>query len=291
MSGPPLLRPPIICVSGPSGAGKTRLLLRLIAALTARGLRVAAVKHTRHAHPLDVPGKDTDLFRRAGASAAAIAGPRATAFFGPPVEGPGALVRWLPAVDVILAEGFRSAPLPRIEVHRRSVSRRFLCARDPHVFVVVGDGPPPRPLPVLGPDEVEPLVELLCRRAGIGARRPGLHGRRPMRSLPAGRSKRTLRQAQDGRFSPGRSKMPKTTSRRKGARSTKRSRSEAGRKGGRATLRARGPEFFSEIGRKGGRSRSRKAGAATARRRTAARTPSKPRTRAGSRRASRNRGR
>lgn len=184
MSGPPLLRPPIICVSGPSGAGKTRLLLRLIAALTARGLRVAAVKHTRHAHPLDVPGKDTDLFRRAGASAAAIAGPRATAFFGPPVEGPGALVRWLPAVDVILAEGFRSAPLPRIEVHRRSVSRHFLCARDPHVFVVVGDGPPPRPLPVLGPDEVEPLVELLCRRAGIGARRPRL-ARAPAHAQPS----------------------------------------------------------------------------------------------------------
>jgi molybdopterin-guanine dinucleotide biosynthesis protein MobB len=187
--------PPIVCISGPSGVGKTRLLLRLIAVLTARGLRVAAVKHTRHAHPLDVPGKDTDRFRRAGAAAAAIAGPRGTASFGPPVDGPEALVRVLPPVDVVLAEGFRAAPLPRIEVHRRSIARGFLCARDPHVFLVVGDEPPPRSLPLARPSEVDRVADLLSLRLAIRAR-PGLPRRRPMRRLPAGRSKRTLRRAQ-----------------------------------------------------------------------------------------------
>lgn len=59
--------------------------------------------------------------------------------------------------------------------------------------------------------------------------------------------------------------MAKTSGRRKGGRTTTRSRSDAGRKGGRATLRARGPEFFSEIGRKGGKSRSRNARAAARR--------------------------
>jgi molybdopterin-guanine dinucleotide biosynthesis protein MobB len=252
------------------------------------------VKHTRHAHALDVPGKDTQRFRRAGAAAAAITGPTGTAFFGPPLQDPHALIRALPPVDVVLAEGFRSSPLPRIEVHRRSISKRFLCARDPHVFLVVGDGPPPRSVPVVAPDEVERIADLLCLRLGL-ATRPGLPRRRPMRRLPAGRSKRTLRQAQGrplrraegrpsrqvqgGGLALGRSKMPKTTSRRTGGRSTKRSRSDAGRKGGRATLRARGPEFFSEIGRKGGKSRSRKAAAARGRatRRSAS---SKPRARA-----------
>lgn len=278
--------PPIVCISGPSGVGKTRLLLRLIPALTARGLRVAAVKHTRHAHPLDIPGKDTDRFRRAGAEAAAISGPRGTAWFGPPVEGPEALLRVLPRVDVVLAEGFREAPLPRIEVHRRSIDRRFLCARDPHVFLVVGDEAPPRSLPLARPGEVERVADLLCLRLALQAR-PGLPRRRRMRRLLGGRSKRTLRRAQsrpwrqdrDGAAVPGRSKMPKTTSRRTGGRSTKRSRSDAGRKGGRATLRARGPEFFSEIGRKGGKSRSRKAAAAGRGRATRRGSSSKSRSR------------
>jgi molybdopterin-guanine dinucleotide biosynthesis adapter protein len=267
--------PRIVSVSGPSGVGKTRLLLRLIPVLVARGLRVAAIKHTRHPHPLDVPGKDTERYRRAGAAAAAIAGPAGTAWFGPPVHDPLALVRVLPPVDLVLAEGFRSAPLPRIEVRRRSVSLRFLCGRDPRVFLLVGDGPPPRPLPVVSPDEVERVADLLCARVGLDAH-PRLPRHPRMRSVPAGRSKRTLHRVQgslprrvgEGRprrarsFASGRSKMPKTTSRRTG-RSTKRSRSDAGRKGGRATLRARGPEFFSEIGRKGGKSRSRNAAAAS----------------------------
>jgi molybdopterin-guanine dinucleotide biosynthesis protein B len=157
----------VICVSGPSGVGKTRLLERLIPALVGRGLRVAALKHTRHAHPFDVPGKDTDRLRRAGAAAVAIAGPGGVAFFGPPAGGLEDLVRMLPPVDLVLAEGYRSAPLPRVEVHRRSISRRFLCARDLRVLVVVGDEPPPRALPTVGPDEVERLADLLCLHLGL----------------------------------------------------------------------------------------------------------------------------
>ena len=60
---------------GPSGVGKTRLLVRLIPALARRRVRVAVLKHTRHAHPFDRPGKDTEVLRRAGAVAAAIEGP------------------------------------------------------------------------------------------------------------------------------------------------------------------------------------------------------------------------
>jgi molybdopterin-guanine dinucleotide biosynthesis adapter protein len=242
---------PVLAVSGPSGVGKTRLLRRLIPALAARGLRVAVLKHTRHAHRLDVPGKDTDLLRRAGAVAAAIAGPGGVAWFGPPEASLEALVHLLPPVDLVLVEGFRAARIPRIEVHRRSVSRRFLCAGDPDVFAVVGDAPPPRPLPLLRPGEVARLAELVCRRLELGRRR--LRGGGGVRSLSAGRGERAS--------APRRVEMPKTSARRVKGHTARRSRSDAGRKGGRATLRARGPEFFSRIGRKGGKARSRRAAA------------------------------
>lgn len=163
---------PVIAFSGPSGAGKTRLLARLVPALLRRGLSVAVVKHTGHAHPFDTRGKDTDVLRRAGAVAAAIEGPLGMAYFGPPAGSLAGLVRHLPAVDLVLAEGWRREKVPRVEVHRRRVSREFLCARDRRVIAVVTDEPPPRDLPTFAPDEVAALADFVRSRSGPARRRP-----------------------------------------------------------------------------------------------------------------------
>jgi molybdopterin-guanine dinucleotide biosynthesis protein B len=161
---------PIVALSGPSGSGKTRLALRLLARLTRAGLRVGYVKHSGHRHRFDPPGKDTARARRAGAVAAAIGGPGEAAWSGPPVEGARALARMLPPVDLVLAEGFRSDPLPRVELHRRAVAKGFLCARDRRVIAVVTDEPPPRPLPTFDPDDVEGIAAFLVAFAGLRRR-------------------------------------------------------------------------------------------------------------------------
>jgi molybdopterin-guanine dinucleotide biosynthesis protein B len=240
--------PAVVAVSGRSGAGKTHLLARLIPALGRRGVSCAVVKHTRHPHPFDRPGKDTEVLRRAGAVAAAIEGPAGMAWFGPPVGGLDALVARMPPVSLVLAEGFRDAPVDRIEVHRRSVAREFLCARDPRVFAIVTDEPPPRAIPAFRVDEVEPLADLLCARLRLG-RTP--RGRTPLRPRPSvssvpPESGRTVAPRERGR-------MAKTTSRKGGSRGRRSGAGRSGSAGGRATLRSRGPEFYSEIGRKGGK--------------------------------------
>ncbi len=161
----------VLAVSGPSGAGKTRLLVGLIPALERRGLRVGALKHAGHPHPLDRPGTDSARLRRAGALAVAVQGPAEMAFFGPPLRGgPRALARLLPPVDLVLAEGFKRQPLPRLEVHRRAVDRAFLCSRDRRVLAVVGDEPPPRGLPFFRPSQVEALAEFLVKRLRLRGR-------------------------------------------------------------------------------------------------------------------------
>jgi molybdopterin-guanine dinucleotide biosynthesis adapter protein len=169
-----------VAFSGPSGAGKTRLLTRLVPALLRRGLRVGALKHSGHPHAFDRRGKDSERLARAGALAVAVLGPAGVAYFGPPVRGVQALARLLPPqVDLVLAEGFKGEPLPRVEVHRREVGRDFLCARDRRVLAVVTDEPPPRRLPAFAPSEVEALADFLCRRLGLGAA-----GRRRRRLVP-----------------------------------------------------------------------------------------------------------
>lgn len=176
----------ILAVSGPSGVGKTRLLVRLVPALGRRGLRVGALKHAGHAHPLDRPGADSARLRLAGALAVAVQGPEELALFGPPVRGGArALARLLPPVDLILAEGFKRAPLPRLEVHRRAVDRAFLCSRDPRVLAVVGDEAPPRGLPFFRPSQVEALAEFLVERLRLRRRRAG---GAPVRRRPSRRA-------------------------------------------------------------------------------------------------------
>lgn len=182
--------PPVLAISGPSGSGKTRLLVKLIPALVERGLRIAALKHSGHDHPLDRRGKDTARLRAAGAAAVAIQTPGGMALFAPPFEDVDRLVALLPPVDLVLAEGWKSSRLPKLEVHRRSVSRDFLCASDRSVVAVATDEAPPRRLPAFDADDVDGIAHFVvgwfASSRGISRRTPAPRGAR-RRPAPASR--------------------------------------------------------------------------------------------------------
>jgi molybdopterin-guanine dinucleotide biosynthesis protein B len=113
----------------------------------------------------------------------------------------------MPPVGLVLAEGFRDAEVPRVEVHRRCIAREFLCARDPRVLAVVTDEPPPRGVPAFGADEVEPLADALCAALRLGPRaaaarpRKGAPAEGPLAAAPA-REQRSARKRAHGR-APG----------------------------------------------------------------------------------------
>ncbi len=250
--------PPILAFSGPSGSGKTTLLVKLLPALAERGLRVTALKRSGHQHPFDRPRKDSARLKAAGALAVALQGASELAYFGPPVKGIRALARLLPKADLVLAEGFKDEPIPRVEVHRSEIDRRFLCARDRHVIAVVSDLEPPRALPWFTAREVDALADFVARFA--------LSGRRPRkRALASGRAHAHRVAQESGEvLEDGMARTTKTSGTARGRARTSRARGtggrggatvrEAGRKGGRRTLERRGPEFYSRIGRKGGKS-------------------------------------
>ncbi|MBA7696653.1 hypothetical protein ES703_105303 [subsurface metagenome] len=116
--------PPIVSIVGRSKSGKTTLLEKLIGELTARGYRVATIKHTPQGMSFDKPDKDSWRHLQAG-SAATIVSSRDEMVLIKPVTQEislGETARLLGEdYDLILTEGFKLDDAPKIEVHRREV--------------------------------------------------------------------------------------------------------------------------------------------------------------------------
>lgn len=123
-------RPAVFCIVGKKNSGKTSLTVELAAELTRRGHRVMTVKHG-HGFRLDQPGKDSWRHRHeGGAVRTVLAGPRDFAVVGAWPEGEMDLRelvdRFLSDADIVLAEGFKAAPEPKIEVYRTAADSQAL---------------------------------------------------------------------------------------------------------------------------------------------------------------------
>jgi molybdopterin-guanine dinucleotide biosynthesis protein B len=134
----------VVGIVGWSGSGKTTLLTGLIPVLRARGLTVSTVKHTHHGFDMDRPGKDTYRHREAGAHEVLVAGGTRWALLhevvGPGPDLPELLTRLEP-VDLVLVEGFKSHPFPKIEVHRPSFGKPPIWPQQPDIVAIATDAP------------------------------------------------------------------------------------------------------------------------------------------------------
>ena len=130
-------------LAGWSGSGKTTLVTRLLPELTRRGLAVSTVKHAHHAFDVDQPGKDSWRHREAGATEVMISSAQRWALMhehrGAPEATLAELVRHMSAVDLILVEGFKAEPHPKLEVHRPALGKPLLCRDDMHIVAVASD--------------------------------------------------------------------------------------------------------------------------------------------------------
>jgi len=143
----------VLGVAGWSGAGKTTLIEALLPRLRAAGLRVSTIKHAHHGFDMDRPGKDSFRHRAAGAEEVLVASGQRWALLRE-VAGPepplGELLARLAPVDLVLVEGFRAAPVAKLEVHRPSLGKPPLWPGVPEIRAVASDAPlSPRGLPVL----------------------------------------------------------------------------------------------------------------------------------------------
>ena len=162
--------PPVICIVGKKNSGKTTLMVALLAELRRRGLRVASIKHGHHAFETDQPGRDSwRHFNEGQAEATIMAGTGKIALVMR-MEGepdPVALVRDFYAgrgYDLVLVEGYKHGPFPRVEVFRRAVHDRPLLAEaeDPEAFfaVVTDDPSLDAGVPVIVMDAADPAAHV-----------------------------------------------------------------------------------------------------------------------------------
>ena len=158
-------------VTGWKNAGKTTLVARLVAEFTARGLTVPTVKHASHGFDLDQPGTDSHQHRAAGAREVLIASGRRWALMhelqgDEPVLGD--LLSHLSPADLILVEGYKTAPHPKIEAHR-AVTRHPLIATDnPTIRAIAADcAVNAGGVPVLDLDDTAGIADFIAADLGL----------------------------------------------------------------------------------------------------------------------------
>ncbi|HEX2512837.1 MAG TPA: molybdopterin-guanine dinucleotide biosynthesis protein B [Xanthobacteraceae bacterium] len=166
----------IIGLAGWSGSGKTTLLTKLIPRLVARGLTVSTVKHAHHAFDVDQPGKDSHTHRTAGASEVLVGSAARWALVhelrGAAEPTLHELLAKLASVDLVIVEGYKREPHPKLEVYRAAVRKPLLHPDDPDIVAIASDQAVPAGVPVVALDDVEAIVEIMLRHAApLGAPR------------------------------------------------------------------------------------------------------------------------
>lgn len=183
--------PPVLSIVGKKNSGKTTLTVAVAAELKRRGYRVASVKHGHHDFEIDQPGRDSwRHFHEGGVEAVLLASSAKLALVmrTEAEPDPEALVRRFYAgagYDLVLVEGFKHGPFPKIEVFRRAVHDRPIHdpaergAAERLVAVVTDDASLAAAVPRIVLDPRDPqgahvpaladlIVERLLRPAGRG---------------------------------------------------------------------------------------------------------------------------
>ena len=165
---------PIVGVAGWKKSGKTTLVTRLIAEFTRRGLRVATVKHAHHDFQIDDAETDSARHRRAGATQVAVASAKRWALIselgGAPEPELGDILARLEACDLVIVEGYKAAPIPKIETRRRAAVRQTpLAEAYPNFIAIAADHPTDGgELPVFALDDIAGIADFVI--ASTGAR-------------------------------------------------------------------------------------------------------------------------
>jgi len=149
-------------IAGYSGSGKTTLLEKLIPQFTARGLKVSVIKHAHHGFDIDRPGKDSYRHREAGASEVLLSCNERWALMHERRDESDVtldeLLARLAPCDLVLIEGFKQEPIPKLEVYRPDNGKPPLFPERSDIVAVATDAEIATSLPRLALDDVAAIA-------------------------------------------------------------------------------------------------------------------------------------
>jgi molybdopterin-guanine dinucleotide biosynthesis protein B len=155
--------PPIVCIIGHSGTGKTTLLENLIPELSSRGLRVGTIKHDVHGFEMDKPGKDSWRHKQAGAMTTIISSPNQIGMVMDVDHDHSLdeLSAFFPGVNIILVEGFKRAKRPKIEIFRSGLRTEPLSRDDDFLIALISDSRVDLGVPRFSRDNIQGLADFV----------------------------------------------------------------------------------------------------------------------------------
>ena len=146
-----------------SGTGKTTFLEKLIPELKSRGLRVAVYKHDAHEFEIDKKGKDSWRFTAAGADVTVISSGTKAAVMENRYVSPEELVGRIKDVDIIITEGYKAGPWPKIAMRRRESGNDFPIPPE-ECLAVITDEPAPGTKHSFGLEDISEVADFLTEQ-------------------------------------------------------------------------------------------------------------------------------
>ncbi|TSA16496.1 MAG: molybdopterin-guanine dinucleotide biosynthesis protein B [Betaproteobacteria bacterium] len=148
--------------AGWSGGGKTTLIEQVIPRFARTGLKVSLIKHAHDRFDVDQPGKDSFRHRAAGCSEVLVtSGERWALMHEMRGEDEATLEQQIARMspcDLLLIEGYKRYPLPKLEIYRKANGKPLLHPQDEHIVALATDTPVQCPLPQFGLEDYDGIA-------------------------------------------------------------------------------------------------------------------------------------
>ena len=167
--------PRVFGIAGWKNSGKTGLAVRLVEEFTRRGYRISTIKHAHHDFDIDKVGADSYRHRQAGAHEVTIVSGTRFAIMhelrGEPEPAFEDILARLAPCDLVLIEGYKREPIPKIEARRLEAAKREpLAPTDQHICAIAADHPVTEStLPVFDLDDTMAIADFIAAKLGLPA--------------------------------------------------------------------------------------------------------------------------
>ena len=154
-------------IVGWKDSGKTFLAQRLIEYFSKENLVVASIKHAHHDFDIDKPGTDSYLHRQAGSQQVIVSSSKRwtkiVELRDKSEKKLDELLQELDSPDIVIIEGFKDAPHPKIEIIKNNFDN-YLFPKIKNVLGLVSDKKIVTNLPQFKREEIDKIAEFILTK-------------------------------------------------------------------------------------------------------------------------------